>query len=188
MPYIANAIAFLIGTSLDVLIGIFLIRTTLIAVNAPFYDPLCQFIYKVTNPVLAPIRRVLPRKGKIDGAAIGVAFVLAFIELALLGALAGTFPRLPGWLLGAVVAVLNIAVWMAFWALLIRAALSFFTNERSHPNTRLLVQLTEPIVRPFRRFVPAVGGLDFSFWFASIALILVRLLVIAPLADLAARL
>jgi YggT family protein len=188
MPYLANAAAFLIQTIFDFLIGVFLVRAMLIAVNARFYDPICQFVYKLTNPVITPIRRLLPRVGKIDTASLVVAFALALIELILLAGVAGLRYGPLGWPLGALVTVLSIAVWIAFWALLIRAVLSFFTNERDHPNAQVLVLLTEPIVRPFRRLVPPVAGMDFSFLIASVALILVRLLIVAPLADLAARL
>lgn len=188
MPYLANAAAFLIQTVFDFLIGVFLVRAMLIAVAAPFHDPICQFVYRLTNPAVAPIRRFLPRTGKVDTPALAIAFVLALIELALLGAIVGLRYGAAGWLLAALVNVLGIAVWIAFWALLIRAALSFFTNEHYHPNARVLALFTEPLVRPFRRLLPPVAGLDFSFLLASIALILARMLVIAPLADLAARL
>lgn len=185
MPYLLNAAAFLIQTVFDFLVGVFLVRAMLIAVNAAFYDPVCQFVYKLTNPIVAPIRHLLPRVGKIETAAVAIAYVLALVELALLAGVGMRF-TLPGWLLGAAVAVLSVAVWILFWALLIRALLSFFAGY--HPNTQVLVQITEPVVRPFRRLVPPVAGMDFSFLIASIALILARLLVIAPLADLAARL
>jgi len=188
MPYLLNAAAFLIQTIFDFLISVFLVRAMLIAVNAAFYDPVCQFVYKLTNPIIAPIRRILPRVGKIETASLAIAVALALVESILLAAIVGLSHGPLGWLLGAVVTVLGIAVWIAFWALLIRAVLSFFTNEREHPNMRVLVQLTEPIVRPFRRFLPPVGGMDFSFLAASVALVLARLLVVAPLADLAARL
>lgn len=188
MPYLMNAAAFLIQTIFDFLIGVFLVRAMLIAVGAPFYDPICQFVYKLTNPVVGPIRRFLPRAGKIDTASLVVAFALALAELVLLASVAGLRYGPLGWPLGALVTVLSIAVWIAFWGLLIRAVLSFFTNERYHPNAQVLVLITEPVVRPFRRLVPPLAGMDFSFLIASVALILARLLVIAPLADLAARL
>ncbi|WP_347261329.1 YggT family protein [Rudaea sp.] len=188
MPYIANAAAFLIETAFDFLIGVFLVRVMLIAVNASFHDPICQFVYKLTNPAIAPVRGFLPRMGKIETASLAAAFALALIELALLAAVAGARHGTVGWLLAAIVTLASIAVWIVFFALLIRALLSFFTDERAHPNARVLAQLTEPLVSPLRRLVPPLAGLDFSFWIASIALILVRLLVIAPLADLAARL
>ena len=103
MPYIANAAAFLIQTLFDFLIGVFLVRAMLIAVNASFYDPICQFVYKVTNPAIAPLRRFLPRAGKIETASIAFALALALIELVMLGSLAGMRFSLPGWLLGAAV-------------------------------------------------------------------------------------
>jgi YggT family protein len=65
--------------------------------------------------------------------------------------------------------------------------LSFFPGVRYDPNFRLLAQFVDPIVRPFRRLLPALGGMDFSCWFAAIALVLVRMLVVAPLADFAMR-
>lgn len=187
MPYLLNATVFLIQTVFDFLIGVFLVRAMLIAVNASFHDPICQFVYKLTNPVVTPLRRVLPRAGKWESASIFIAFVLALLQSLLLTALVGTHMSLPGCLLGALVGVLSIALWIAFWALLIRALLSFFRDERAHPNLRVLVQTTEPIVRPFRRLLPPLAGLDFSFVLATLAIVLARMLVIAPLADLAAR-
>jgi len=187
MPNTVNNTAYLIDVFFGLMIGVFLIRTMLIAVNASFYSPICQFVYKLTNPVIAPIRRFLPRAGKIETASLTVAFVLALIELALLTFAVGAPFSPVGWLLGAVVTLLSIAVWIAFWALLIRAVLSFFSDERHHPNAQVLAQVTEPIVRPFRRVIPPAGGMDFSFLLASFALVLVRIIVIAPLADLAAR-
>ena len=188
MPNLVNDAVFLIDVLFSLLIGVFLIRAMLIAVNAPFYDPACQFVYKLTNPVIAPIRRFLPRRGKIDIASLVIAFVLALIELALLAAVSGLRYGPLGWLLAALANVLNLAVWIALLALLIRAVLSFFTRERYYPNAQVLVLLTEPIVRPFRNLIPPAGGLDFSFLLASVALILIRLIVVAPLAELAARL
>jgi len=60
-------------------------------------------------------------------------------------------------------------------------------REYDNPTLQLLAQVTEPLVRPFRRIVPPIGGLDFSLMFAMIALTLARILVIAPLNDLAAQ-
>jgi YggT family protein len=187
MAYFINAAVFLIETVFDFFIGVFLVRALLIAVNASFYDPICQFVYKITNPLIMPIRAVVPRWRKIEIASLLVALLLALIELGLFTALAGARFSIASWLLGAVVAVLNLLLWILFWAILIRSLLSFFV-DRYHSNAQLLTQLTEPIVRPFRRLLPPIAGLDFSLWFASLALILARMLILAPLSDLAARL
>jgi YggT family protein len=187
MGYLVNAAVFLIQTFFEFFIGILLIRTVLIAVNASFYDPICQFIYKLSNPLITALRRFVPRWRKIEIASLLAALVLALIEVVLVGILTGARFSPAGWLLGSLVTVLNIAVWILFWAILIRCVLSFVVSEHYNSTAQLLVQFTEPFVRPFRRLLPSMGGMDFSCWFASLALILVRLLVIAPLADLVAR-
>jgi YggT family protein len=187
MSYLANAAVFLIQTFFELFVGVFLIRAALIAVNASFYDPVCQFVYKLTNPVLTPLRRFVPRWGRIELASLLVALLLMLAEIALIALLLGGRVRPLAWLLLAFVGVLNIAIWIAFWALLVRAILSFVA-DRYHAGAQILTQLTEPLVRPFRRLVPPIGGMDVSFLFASLALILARLLILAPLGDLAATL
>ncbi len=139
MSYLLNAAAFLVTTIFGFLICLFLGRMLLIAVGASFYEPVCRFVYALTNPVITPLRSVVPRWGRIELVAIFVYCVL-----------------------------------------------SLFPAARYDGNFGLLARVVEPVVRPFRRLLPPVGGLDFSCWVASIALILVRLLVIMPLADLAA--
>jgi YggT family protein len=185
MTYLLNAAIFLVQTLFDFAIGVFLVRTILIYVGASFHDPICQFVYRLTNPVLTPLRRFVPRWGKIEIASLLIAFVLALVEYVPLGALASMRMSIAGWPLSALVNVLSIALWIMLWAILIRCVLSFFVNERHNANARLLVQITEPVVRPFRP-LPPLGGLDFSCWFASLALVLARYLIIMPLADLAA--
>ena len=188
MSYFVNAGVFLIQTLFQFLIALFLIRLMLIAVNASFLDPICQFVYKLTNPVITPLRRFVRRWGKIETASLLIAFVLALVEFALLGGLIGMRMSFAAWPLFALVEVLTITFWILFVALLIRAVLSFFVNEHYNSNARLVMQFTEPVVRPFRRLLPPFGGFDFSLWFASLALILARILIIAPLGDLAATL
>jgi YggT family protein len=186
MGYFINAAVFLVETFFDFFIGVFLIRALLIAVNASFYDPICQFVYKITNPLITPIRPFVPRWRKIEIASLLAALLLALIELGLFTVLVGARFSIAGWLLGSVVAVLSLLLWIMFWAILIRSVLSFFV-DRYNSNAQLLTQVTEPVVRPFRRLLPVMAGLDFSLWFASLALILARMLILAPLSDLAAR-
>jgi YggT family protein len=187
MSYFVNAGTFLIQTIFEFLIGLFLVRAMLIGVNASFLDPVCQFVYRLTNPLLMPLRRIVPRWRGFETASLLVALAISLAEFALLVAIAGLPVGFAGWLLLACVNVLSIAVWIMTWAIVIRCIISFFVNEHYNANARLLVQFTEPVVRPFRRLLPALGGFDFSCWAALIALALVRFLVIAPLSDLAVR-
>ena len=188
MPYFLNAGQFLIQTLFGFFIGIFLLRLLLIAVGAPFNQPLCRFVYMFTNPVVTPLRRIVPRWRRWEFAAVAVAWLLVAIESALLTALLGLPLRWAALLAGALVQTIDWIVLIELAAILIYCVLSFFPTLRYDTNFRLVAQLVDPVVRPFRRRLPPLGGFDFSCWLASVALILVRMLLIQPLADLAGTL
>lgn len=185
MSYFANAGVFLIQTLFGFFIGLFLVRMLLIAVSASFYEPLSRFVYALTNRVITPMRPFIPRWRKIELASLLVAFLLALIELIAYALMFGAPAAIGYLLLMAFVRVLDLLIWIELIAILARCLLSFVISDPYHSNMQLLYQFTEPVVRPFRRLLPAIAGLDFSCWFASIALILARLLLIAPLSDLA---
>jgi len=185
--YLANAATFLIQIVFGFFIGLFLVRVALIAAGASFYDPICRFVYQITNPVITPMRRFVPRWRRVEIASLLVAWVLILLEMALFMAIAGAAISIGGLLLRATVGVLDWLIWICLIALFARALLSFVVREYDNPTLQLLAQVTEPLVRPFRRIVPPIGGLDFSLMFAMIALTLARILVIAPLNDLAAQ-
>lgn len=188
MPYLLNAGTFLIQTLFGFFIVIFLLRVMLIATNAPFNQPLCRFVYQLTNPVITPLRRFVPRWGRIELASLLVAWLLALVELVLLVTLLGARMGVAGVLLHALIDVADWIVLVEIAAIFVFCILSLFPTVHYDSNFRLLAQVIEPVVRPFRRLLPPVGGLDFSCWVASIALILVRMLVLMPLADLAQQL
>jgi YggT family protein len=185
MNYLANAATFLIQTAFGFFIVLFLARMLLIAVGASFYEPVCRFVYQLTNPVMTPLRRFVPRWRKIEIASLLVAYVLVLIELGLFVAITGAAIGIGGILLRALVNLLDWLIWIELIAMFARGILSFVVSEYRNANMQLLVQCTEPIVRPFRRVVPPLAGFDFSLALAMIALTLVQLLVLAPLGDLA---
>lgn len=185
MTYFANAGLFLIQTLFGFFIGLFLVRMLLLAVSASFYEPLSRFVYALTNRVITPMRPFIPRWRKIELSSLLVAFVLALIEQIALVLLFGASAGVGYILMMAFVRVLDLLIWIELIAILARCLLSFVISDPYHSNMQLLMQFTEPVVRPFRRLLPAIAGMDFSCWFASIALILARLLIVVPLNDLA---
>jgi YggT family protein len=187
MNYLANAATFLIQTAFGFFIGLFLVRMLLIAAGASFYDPICRFVYQLTNPVITPLRRYIPRWRRVEIASLLVALVLILIEYGLFIAISGAAVGFAGLFLRALVALLDWLIWIELIALFARGILSFVVSEYSNSNMQLLVQCTEPVVRPFRRILPPFAGFDFSLTLAMIALILAQMLVIAPLNDLAAH-
>ncbi len=188
MPYLQNAGVFLIQTLFGFFIVVFLLRLLLIAVAAPFNEPVCRFVWQITNRVATPLRRVVPRWRRIELVSLLVAYLLVLAELLVFAALFGAALSIGGMLLRAVADTLDWIVLIELVAIFGYCLLSFFPGAHYDSSFRVLAQVVEPVVRPFRKLLPPLGGLDFSCWFAAIALVLVRLLIVAPLADFAIRL
>jgi YggT family protein len=68
--------------------------------------------------------------------------------------------------------------------ILVRVVLSFVGGDSYHPIVPLVMQLTEPVLKPFRRWLPDIGGIDFSLMVALLAITLARVLIARPLLDL----
>ncbi len=178
---------FLIQIVFGMLGMLFVLRLLAEASRADFSNPLCQLIYRLSNPVLAPIRRVLPNWRRINLAALLVAWLLMLIERVLLSTLSGPFP---GFLSLAVLSLADLLDFVLVFYLVVIfvwSLLSLFQTDRRHPLLRLIGNLAEPPLRPLRGRVVA-GGLDFSPWLAMVVLELLRLLLVNPLLSLGSRL
>ena len=159
-----NAIlVYLIQTLLSLYLIAMLLRFLLQLVRADFYNPVSQFIVKVTNPLVIPLRRVLPSVAGIDTASLTLAVVLQIIGIAAIFLIRfGALPP-PGLLvLGGLLGVVALLVQIYFFALLAMIILSWIAQGSNNPAIYLLFQITEPVMAPFRKMLPPMGGLDFS--------------------------
>lgn len=155
-----------------------LLRFIIQAVRADFYNPICQAIVKVTDPVLKPIRVAIPSAGGLDLAALLVALAL---QVLLLMVLYGGIPVVTA-LVVAPFRLLMLVFDIYFWSLLIVVILSWVSPGNRHPGAMLLYQITEPLLTPFRRLIPPVGGLDFSILVVFLLLMVVREFLVPGLA------
>lgn len=132
--------------------------------RADFYNPISQFLVALTNPLLLPLRRILPSVFGVDLAAVVLLIALKCLELYLLFSLSGLTPNAAVLALAAVISLLRLTLNVYFYAILIRVILSWFMpyGIRQNPAGDLLVSLTEPLMRPARRLIPPIGGLDLS--------------------------
>ena len=186
MGYFGNAGAFLIQTLFGLYLLVIMLRILLQWARADFYNPLSQFIVKITNPPVIPMRRFIPSIGSVDTASITLLLVLKIIEVILLGLLPGQpLPNIPGLFIFSVVDLLALLVNVFLFGIFIQAILSWVGGANYNPIGALLNQLTAPILRPFRNMIPPVSGMDLSPMAAIIAIYLVILLVIHPLQDMA---
>lgn len=184
MSYLGNAAAFLIQTLFGLYILIVMLRFLLQWVRADFHNPLVQFIVRASNPVLLPLRRVIPGFMKLDMAALCLAFGLQLLEQLLLLALFNQRFTIAGWLVLSLAQFLSLIIGLYSWSVIISAIASWFNTNPYHPVLRLLGQLTAPLLRPAARIAPAVSGIDLSPLVVIIALQLLQLVPVAWLFDL----
>jgi YggT family protein len=172
-----GALVYLIGTITDLYVTTILLRLLLQWVRADFYNPLSQFLVKVTNPVLVPARRIIPSIGKLDTASVVVMLLLEFLQLVIISQLSQAGYGLPFLLLFAAQKLL-VALLLTYLVLIIaRVIVSWVAAQSRHPLIPLLYQLTEPVLKPLNKLVPPIGGVDLSPLFALIAIRFLLLLL-----------
>lgn len=183
MDYLLNALKVIIQLASSLLSTLFVLRVLAEASRADFHNPLSQFLYKATNPVLAPIRRVIPNWRRINLAAIAVAWLVMMLKWAALYALDGRSLHLAGLaLLGAAdlidFVLLFYLVLIFGWSLM-----SMLQVDPRQPVLRLAGAIVDPLLRPLRGKL-TVGMIDFSPMAVMLIIVLARILIAAPLIDL----
>ena len=165
---------------------IVLLRFILQLVRADFYNPLSQFVVRATQPLLLPVRKVIPSLFGLDTAslvlAILVQLLLMMITLILMGyGIGGYVLQLLVW---SMIGVTSLFLKVFYFAMIVSVILSWVAPGSYNPGAQLVNQICEPLLAPFRKIMPNLGGLDISPIFAFIALNLVDMLVIGNLAAM----
>ncbi|CDL81633.1 YggT family protein [Xenorhabdus szentirmaii] len=165
---------FIFSTVLHLYTAVLLLRIWMQWARCDFYNPFSQFVVKITQPVVRPLRRVIPSVGPIDMASVVLAFVLVFLKIMMpIWLNTGQFfpseiEVLPNLKINStflfpysLIQLLTEAGKLVFWLVIARALLSWISQGRN-PVDYVLLQLTEPLMSPIRRIIPSMGGLDFS--------------------------
>ena len=171
-----NAVNFLINTLFDLYLMVVLLRVWLQVARADFYNPFSQFIVKATQPVIAPLRRFIPSLGGWDTATIVFAFIVAGLKITILSLIMGAPLNLIILLISAAMILITATFKLLFWVLIIRAILSWVSRGHN-PIEAVMIQLTEPLLAPVRRFIPPLGGLDLSMIVVLVGLQFLEILV-----------
>ena len=183
MLELIDAAILIIQTLGTLYLMVVLMRFILQLVRANFYNPLCQFVVKTTQPLLKPLRRVIPSMFGLDMSSLVLALLLQIllfvVVLMLKGYLASTLLLIPWALIG----IFSLFLKIIFWSMLISVILSWVAPGSRSPGAELVSQITEPVLAPFRRLIPNLGGLDISPIFAFIAIQLLQMKAIPLLAE-----
>jgi YggT family protein len=165
------ALLYIVRTLLSLALFVVLIRLLLQWVRADFRNPLCQAVVRLTNPLVLPLRRVLPPIGKIDTASVVAVLLVASVEVLILGSLRGfAFPGALPFAQDVLLEIAHMLLQTYLFAIFLYALLSLIAPGGYSPLQSVLTSLSEPVLRPIRRLIPAVAGLDLSPLWAIIVI------------------
>lgn len=170
-----DALSFIVSTIFDIICFLFLARFLLQACRADFYNPISQGIVKATDPLLKPVRLVIPAFRNFDLAAFLMAWAVKVIAFAILIALSSSYMQsIVSLVVLGLFELLQLLLTIYWFAIIIIVILSFVAPGSYHPAVELLRQVTEPILAPARKLIPPLGGLDFSPILVFMLLVLIR--------------
>lgn len=186
----------IINTLFDLYILLVLLRFLLQMLRADFYNPVSQFIVKLTTPPLRVLRRIIPSVAGQDAAAIVLCLILIYAKFLVMRLLS-----IPAVQIGGVIAPIGttsygglliyciadlIALWLTVLlvAVIIKVILSWINPGHYNPVIGLVDKIAEPVLRPIRKLLPPLGGFDLSPLFASLLILVAKMLIVPPIVYL----
>jgi YggT family protein len=163
-------LAIIVNELLSLALFVVLMRLLLQLVRADFRNPICQAIVRLTNPLVIPLRRILPPIRKLDTATVVAVTLIAFVLVAVGFAFGGLPPVGLIWIQQIVLTIAYAILWIYFWAIIVYALLSLVAPGGYSPLQSVLASLCEPVLAPFRRIIPGVAGIDLSPLWACLAI------------------
>jgi YggT family protein len=179
---IAQAIAFVLDALFHLFILAALVRFWMQALRAPARNPIAQFMMALTDWAVRPLRRVIPGLFNLDWASLVVAYAFELLLQFLLLLVMGASPNAEAasvLLFFAFVKLIRLSVYVFMGAVIIQAVLSWVNPH--HPVAPFFWALTRPLLKPFQRAIPAIGGVDITPVLVLIALQLVLMLPVTYL-------
>jgi YggT family protein len=173
-----NAVYFLVDSLLALALYVALLRLLMQWSRVDFRNPVAQAVVKITNPLIMPLRRILPPINKIDTASVVTVLIVLFADVALMSVVRGFgLPPLPILLRAAALELATSVLWLYFYAIFLYALLSLITQGAYSPMQPLLTSLCEPVLAPIRRLIPPISGLDLSPLWAGLLIQAVLILL-----------
>jgi YggT family protein len=171
------ALLFILDALLTLVVVAFLLRLLMPVVRADFRNPIGQAVLQFTNPLVMPLRKLLPPAGRLDVASVVALLAVQLAKIAILRLVAGAGLALQPLVIGALRDLASTVLQFYFVAVLIYALLSWVAPGGYSAGAQLLGRLCEPLLAPLRRIVPPIGGLDLSALFVLIGLQALQILL-----------
>jgi YggT family protein len=157
-----GALQIIIEGLMSIYIIVVFIRFLLQLVRADFYNPVSQWVVKATNPLLVPLRRIIPGLGGFDVAGLVLMYLLCVLKVAVVSLVYGALPPVLIMFVFGLTSMISAILHFFMFAIMLQVVLSWVAPQSYSPLTALLNQITEPVLLPARKILPSMGGLDFS--------------------------
>ena len=165
-----QALYYVVKTLAQLYLLLYLLRFWLPLVGADFRNPIAQAVLRLTSPLIVPLRRFIPSFGRVDTATVLVTFAIQYAILLVLLAILGRSADMLTLALMSLIELCILSLNLFFFAILVRVILSWIAPNSYNPIGALAGALGEPVLKPFRRLIPLVGGIDISPIFAIVLL------------------
>ena len=179
--YFTNPIIFLIRIVFEFYLLAIMLRFLFQWIRADFYNPISQFIVRITNPPLIPLRKVIPGVGGVDMAALVLLLTIALIQLFTISLLSGFIPTTLMLFARSIADLIELFLNIYFFSILVQVILSWVAPHQYNPVVALIHQLNDPLMRPLRKIMPQMGGFDFTPMIAIILIQLSKMILLPPL-------
>jgi YggT family protein len=186
--YMTDPLVFLIDTFFSLYILAVLLRFLLQWIRADFYNPISQFLVKITHPPLKILRRFVPAIGKVDTSSLLLALCIQMIATFSILALQSVSISFMSLFVLSFAELLKILMDIFVYAIFASALLSWFAPGNYNSVSSILYSLTEPLLSIFRNMLPNMGGIDLSPLVALVFLQLAKMMVLPPFQQLASLL
>jgi len=183
--YMTDPVIFLIDTVLSQYILAIILRFLFQWTRVDFYNPISQFLVKITHPPLKMLRRFIPSVGKIDTSSLVFALLLQMLSDFSILMLKGVMVSPAALLIMSCNQLLELLMNVFVFAIFARAILSWFDPGNYNPASSILQALTEPLLSLCRKIIPDLGGIDLSPLVALVILQLAKMMILPPLNQLA---
>ncbi|MEI6336109.1 MAG: YggT family protein [Methylococcaceae bacterium] len=184
--YMTDPIVFLIDTLFSLYILAVLLRFLLQWCGGDFYNPISQFLVKITHPPLKILRRFVPSIGKIDTSSLVLMLALQMLaDASILLLLNGSMINIGALAITSITQLISLLINVLVFAVFARALLSWMNQGTFNAAASILATLTEPLLDVCRRIIPGLGGIDLSPLAALLLLQLAKMVILPPLHELA---
>ena len=168
-----NPFAEVIYILVDLYISIILIRFFLQYYRADFNNPLSQFVVRATDPLVKPLRKIVPGLGGIDLSTLVLAYLLIIAKLLFLTIISSQAEiNILLVLLISITSLCQTILLLFMYLIFIRIVISWVSPGSYSPVIQAIAQITQPIINKCRPLTPKTEGFDLSMFVTLVILFL----------------